>query len=205
MKDRNTIYSFEKFLGKSISEIKYIETKFHYDLSGDWTNVNTDDFVLHSPEWEITFSNGQKWYVTNPFNNSDGFSNPNMLKLESYSIAKPEDKIHKVPFEFGWKNIFGKKITGIRFYKVAVKTKKLFDFSLNKKYKHIQIIQLYFTNDNTFCITVMDGDIGHFNFYPNGPLSGRVGLFFNKIIAEKITVPGITILTNLIHQTSVKK
>ncbi|WP_028981036.1 hypothetical protein [Sporocytophaga myxococcoides] len=204
MKDRNTIHSFEKFLGKSISDIKYIETKFHYDISGNWTNVNTDDFVLHSPEWEITFSNGEKWFVTNPFDNSDRLAIPNMLKLESFSIAKPDDKIHKVPYEFGWKDILGQEIRGIRFYNVTIKTKKLFGFSSSKKYKHIQIIEFFYTN-HSFCITAMNGDIGHSNFYPTGVLSGKVGFFFNKTIVDNITVLGITKIANLIHQTSVKK
>ncbi|MCR6640216.1 MAG: hypothetical protein NVV82_14805 [Sporocytophaga sp.] len=148
----------------------------------------------------------KKLYVTNPFSNSDGITIPNMLKLESTSKAKPNDKIHKVPFDFGWKNIINKEIIGIRFYKGSIMTKKLFDFSLNKKYKSIQIIQFYFKyNSGSFCISAMDGDIGRSTFYPNGFLSDRVGFVFDKTIAESLTVSGLTINMKVIHKTSVKK
>jgi hypothetical protein len=96
MDDSNTIQTFTKLLGQAIVDIKYIETKFHYGLSGDWTTVTTDSFVLHSPEWQVTFASGQKWFLTNPRDLTIEQAKSSITVNKS-TIAKVGDKIHTVP------------------------------------------------------------------------------------------------------------
>ncbi|OFY84316.1 MAG: hypothetical protein A3F72_14955 [Bacteroidetes bacterium RIFCSPLOWO2_12_FULL_35_15] len=206
MDDNKTIQTFEKLLGQSIVNIKYIETKFHYSLSGNWTNVDPDLFVLHSPEWEITFSNGQKWFLTNPQPPYDPAKQPiKSIVVNSSSIANSDDKIHIAPRTFGWKNIFEKEITIIKFYKRVTQTKKYFGLEISKTYQdNIQIIQFFF-KDTSFSITTMDGDIGRMTFYPTGYLGERLGFFFDKTVAESHTVYGDTMRMEMIYQTNLKK
>jgi hypothetical protein len=190
MDDRNTIQRFTELLGQTIVDIRYIETKFHYGLSGDWTTVNTDLFVLHSPEWQINFANGQKWFLTNPQVNLPIEPAKSNITVSRSTIAKTDDKMHAVPKSFGWTSILDKKITEIKFYKRILKNKKILGFDLVKTYQeNIQIIQ-FFCSGTTFSITTMDGDIGKMTFYPTGYLSERLGLFFDKTIAESHAVHG---------------
>ena len=205
MDDKTTIQCFQKLLGQSIVDIKYIETNFHYDLHGDWTNVNTDLFVLHSPEWAVSFSNGQKWFLTNPQEDLKSEPRKPNININFSTIAKAEDKIHIVPRSFGWKNIFDKEITAIRFYKRVVKSKNILGYEISKSYQdNIQIIQL-FCSDKSFSITTMDGDIGQMTFYPTGYLGERLGFFFDKTIADNHSVYGITMRMEMIHQKKWKK
>jgi hypothetical protein len=205
MDDSNTIQTFTKLLGQTIVDIKYIETKFHYGLSGDWTTVNTDLFVLHSPEWEINLSNGQKWFLTNPQGDLTTEAAKSNITVSSSTIAKTDDKKHTAPNSFGWTSIIDKQITGIKFYKRVFKNKKFFGFDLKKTYQdNFQIIQ-FFCSGKTFSITTMDGDIGHMTFYPTGYLGDRLGFFFDKTIADSHTVYGLTTTMEMIKEVRWKE
>ena len=200
MNDRNTIQTFAKLLGQTIVDIKYIETKFHYNLSGDWTTVNTDLFVLHSPEWEINLSNGQKWFMTNPQGDLTIDAAKSNITVNSSSIAKTDDKIHTAPNSFGWSNVFGQEIKAIKFYKRVTRTKSVLGFEIGKTYQdNIQIIQ-FFCSGKTFSITTMDGDIGQMTFYPTGYLGDRLGFFFDKTIADSHTVYELTTTMEMIKE-----
>jgi len=189
MDDNKTIQTFEKLLGQRIVDINYIETKFHYGASGDWTTINTDTIVLHSPEWEINFASGQKWFLTNTHTDAtEKEPAKSIITVNSFSIAKIEDKIHKAPRTFGWENIFDKEITAIRFYKRVTRAKKIFGYELSKAYQdNIQIIQ-FFCSGKSFSITTMDGDIGQMDFYPTGYLGDKLGFFFDKTIVDSYTL-----------------
>ena len=201
MDDSKTIETFSKLLGQTVVVIKYIETKFHYGLSGDWTNVNTDLFVLHSPEWEINLSNGQKWFLTNPQDDFSIEAAKSNITVSMSTIAKADDKKHIAPNSFGWTSILDKQITGIKFYKRVIKNKRFFGLDLGKTYQdNIQIIQ-FICSDKTFYLTTMDGDIGHNTFYPTGYLSERLGFFFDKTIADTYTVYGrLTMTMEMINE-----
>jgi hypothetical protein len=205
MDDKTTIHWFENLLGQNIIDIKYIETKFHYDFHGNWTNVDTDSFVLHSPEWEINLSNGQKFFLTNPQEDlTTGISKTN-ITVSSSTIAKSDDKIHKAPNSFGWKNIFGKEITTIKFYKRVIKSKSVLGYEINKSYQDgIQIIEIFCSN-KSFCLTTMNGDIGEMTFYPTGYLGERLGFFFDKSIADNHTVQRLIMRMEMIYQIEKKK
>jgi hypothetical protein len=205
MDDNNTIQIFTKLLGQSIVDIKYVATKFHYHLGGDWTNVNTDLFVLHSPEWEINLSNGQKWFLTNPQGDLTIEPAKSNITVNSSSIAKTDDKIHTAPNSFGWTFVFGQKITGVKFYKRVLKTKKFLGLEIGKAYQdNIQIVQ-FFCSGKTFSITTMDGDIGHMTFYPTGYLGDRLGFFFDKTIADSHTICGLTTTMEMIKEVRWKE
>jgi hypothetical protein len=205
MDDNTTIQWFQNLLGQSIIDIKYIETKFHYDFHGNWTNVDTDLFVLHSPEWEINLSNGQKFFLTNPQGDLRVEPSKSNITVNSSTIAKPYDKIHKVPNSFGWNNILGKEITTIKFYKRVIKSKGILNYEISKSYQdNIQIIEMFCT-DNSFCLTTMNGDVGQMTFYPTGYLGERLGFFFDKTIVDNLTVKGLTMRMEMIHQIKKKK
>ncbi|MFA9213586.1 MAG: hypothetical protein ACEQSR_07030 [Candidatus Methylacidiphilales bacterium] len=205
MDERNTIQIFSKLLGQTIVDIKYIETKFHYDLSGDWTNVNTELFVLHSPEWEIGLASGEQWFLTNPQGNLTVEAVKSNITVSTSTIAKVDDVKHSVPNSFGWKNILDKKITGIRFYKRLVNNKKFLGFDISKTYQdNIQIIQ-FVISGTTFSISTMDGDIGESNFYPTGSLGERLGFFFDKTITDNYTVNGLTLSMEITDEVKWKE
>lgn len=189
MNDDETIQAFKKLLGQTIVDIRYIETKFYYDLHGDWTAVNSNSFVLHSPEWEIILSNGQKWFfINNHSSATETESSKSNITITSYSIAKTDDKIHNVPNTFDWKDILQKEIIAIRFYKRIIHTKKFLGYEIGKVYQdNFQIIEFLCSN-KSFFITTMNGDIGQMNFYPTGYLGDRLGIFFNKTIVDNYTV-----------------
>ena len=204
--DENTvIQSFTNLLGQTIVDIKYIETKFHYDLSGNWTTVDTDLFVLQSPEWEINLSNGQKWFLTNPQSDFMTELVKSNITFNSSSIAKTDDKTYSAPNSFGWSKVFGQIITAIRFYKRVIKTKSILGFHFSKTYEdNIQIIQFY-CSGKTFSITTMDGDIGQMTFYPTGYLGNKLGFFFGKTIAESHTDSGLTMTMEMINEVRFKR
>ncbi|MNW12123.1 hypothetical protein D3C71_2097340 [compost metagenome] len=50
MTDKELIEKLGSLMGRTITEIKYTPTKFHYStIHGNWTDSNPDLFVLHSP------------------------------------------------------------------------------------------------------------------------------------------------------------
>lgn len=203
--DKNTILTFSKLLGQIIVDIKYIETKFHYNLNGDWTTVNPDMFVLHSPEWEISLSNGQKWFLTNPQGDLTLEAAQSNITVSSSTIANTDDRIFKAPNTFSWSGILGQEINGIRFYKRVLKSKRFLGFEIGKTYQdNIQIIQ-FFCSGKTFSITTMDGDIGHHTFYPTGYLGDRLGFFFDKTISDSHTAYGLTITMENIKEVRWKE
>src|SRR5215213_5108548 len=72
------------------------------------------------------------------------------ITVSTSTIAKTDDKKHTVPNSFGWTSILDKKITGIKFYKRLLKSKKFLGFDLGKTYQdNIQIIQ-FFCSGKTF-------------------------------------------------------
>ena len=201
MDDKKTIQTFEKFLGQSIIDINYIETKFHYGASGDWTKADPDLFVLHSPEWKMNFSNGEKWFLTNTHSGSTA-NKParSIITVNSSSIAKHSDKTHKAPRSFGWNNILDKEITAMRFYKRVTATKKILGVETSKTYQdNIQIIQL-FCSDRSISITTMNGDLGHMTFYPTGYFGDKLGLFFDKAVADSHSVFGQTMKMEMVYE-----
>jgi hypothetical protein len=147
-----------------------------------------------------------KVLLTNPQPSNDPTKNSiESISVNTLSIANLDDKIHTVPRTFGWKNIFEKEITAIKFYKRVIRTKKIFGLEISKSYQdNIQIIQ-FFCADKSFSITTMNGDIGHSTFYPTGYLGERLGFFFDKTIAESHTVYGLTMRMEMIYQTKIKK
>jgi hypothetical protein len=205
MGDSDTIETFTQLLGQTIVDIKYIETRFHYDLSGDWTTVNPDSFVLHSPEWELNLSNGQKWFLTNPQGNLTDETAKSNITLSTSTIANTNDKKFTVPDLFGWTNILNKQITGIRFYKRLLNRNTLLGIELGKTYQdNIQIIQ-FLCSGNTFSITTMNGDIGDMTFYPTGYLGERLGVFINKTIAASYTDSGLTMTMEMMKEVKWKE
>jgi hypothetical protein len=163
--------------------------------------VTTDSFVLHSPEWQVTFASGQKWFLTNPQDLTIEQAKSNITVNKS-TIAKIGDKIHTVPNSFDWTSILHKKITGIEFYKRVLKNKKFLGLDLAKTYQdNIQIIQ-FFCAGKTFSITTMNGDIGQMTFYPTGYLGDRLGFFFGKTIADSHTVHGVTMIMEMTAKVS---
>ncbi|MDI9858061.1 hypothetical protein [Flectobacillus roseus] len=150
-------------------------------------------FVLHSPEWEFTLSNGQKCFLTNPQGDLTLEAAQSNITVSSSTISNVDDRIFKAPNSFGWSGILGQEINGIRFYKRVLKSKRFLGFEIGKTYQdNIQIIQ-FFGSGKTFSITTMDGDIGHHTFYPTGYLGDRLGFFFDKTIPDSHTADGLTI------------
>ncbi|MFY7735075.1 MAG: hypothetical protein ACOVSR_16480 [Bacteroidia bacterium] len=200
MNDSQLMETFTNLLGQTIVDIKYLETKFYYNFSGDWSNVNTDLLVLHSPEWELYLSNGQKWYLVNTHAILNSEPIKSGIEIGKTSFSSMNEVPNTVPNLFGWASVLNKKITGVKFYKRLIKNKKFLGFNIGKTYQeNIQIVQL-FCSSTSFCITVMDGDIGSSTFYPTGYLGNRIGFFFDKTIANSYTVYNITMTMEMIKE-----
>jgi hypothetical protein len=196
--------------GLKIVEINYVLTKFHYPepnnwAKGDWTKVHPDTFVLHGQEWQMKFSNGLIWYLTNPQGDLSTEPLKSNIMITDNSITKKDDKILKVPNDFYWKEILNNEIIGFRLWRRVISTSKILGFEINKKYQdNIQIIQLLFKN-KSFAITTMDGDIGAQTFYPTGYLGDRLGVFFDKQIADSHSVYGLVMRMDKTYDSTMNK
>jgi|AVFP01.1.fsa_nt_gi hypothetical protein len=197
-------------IGLQIVEINYVLTKFHYPkpndwAQGDWTKVHPDTFVLHGQEWQIKFSNGMTWYLTNPQGNFTNEPFKSNISIADRSIAKNDYKILKVPDDFYWKEILNIEIIGFKLWRRVTHTTKILGFEINKKYQdNIQIIQLLFTN-KSFLISTMNGDIGEQTFYPTGYLGDRLGVFFDKQVADFHSVYGLEMKMDITYDSMKNK
>lgn len=197
-------------IGLQIVEINYVLTKFHYPkpndwAQGDWTKVHPDTFVLHGQEWQIKFSNGMTWYITNPQGDLTNEPFKSNITIADRSIAKNDDKILKVPDDFYWKEILNINIIGFKLWRRVTHTSKILGFEINKKYQdNIQIIQLLFKN-KSFSISTMNGDIGEQIFYPTGYLGDRLGVFFEKQVVNFYSVYGLEMKMNISYDSSKNK
>jgi len=193
-------------IGLQIVEINYVLTKFHYPkpndwAQGDWTKVHPDTFVLHGQEWQIKFSNGMTWYLTNPQGALTNEPFKSNITIADRSIAKNDDKILKVPDDYYWKEMLNIEIIGFKLLRRVTKSKKILGFVFNKKYQDsIQIIQLMFKN-KSFSISTMNGDIGEQTFYPTGYLGDRLGVFFNKQITDSHSAYGLEMQMDVIYDS----
>ena len=193
-------------IGLQIVEINYVLTKFHYPkpndwAQGDWTKVHPDTFVLHGQEWQIKFSNGMTWYLTNPQGALTNEPFKSNITIADRSIAKNDDKILKVPDDYYWKEMLNIEIIGFKLLRRVTKSKKILGFVFNKKYQDsIQIIQLMFKN-KSFSISTMNGDIGEQTFYPTGYLGDRLGVFFNKQITDSHSAYGLKMQMDVIYDS----
>jgi hypothetical protein len=193
-------------IGLQIVEINYVLTKFHYPkpndwAQGDWTKVHPDTFVLHVQEWQIKFSNGMTWYLTNPQGALTNEPFKSNITIADRSIAKNDDKILKVPDDYYWKEMLNIEIIGFKLLRRVTKSKKILGFVFNKKYQDsIQIIQLMFKN-KSFSISTMNGDIGEQTFYPTGYLGDRLGVFFNKQITDSHSAYGLEMQMDVIYDS----
>jgi hypothetical protein len=194
-------------IGLQIVEINYVLTKFHYPkpndwAQGDWTKVHPDTFVLHGQEWQIKFSNGLIWYLTNPQGELAKESIKSNITITESSIAKNDDRILKVPDDYFWKEILNIEIIGFKLWRRITNTSRILGFEFNKKYQdNIQIIQLMFKN-KSFLITTMNGDIGELTFYPTGYLGDRLGVFFDKQVADFHSVYGLEMKMSIAYDST---
>ncbi|MGV6861338.1 MAG: hypothetical protein ACWA41_06175 [Putridiphycobacter sp.] len=179
MADINQIELLNGLIGLKIEQIKYVPTKFHYNLSGDWSDVSPETFLLHSPTWIWQFTNGTEYSIIN-----DNGS-------VSFSTQEVKEDCLNVPKKYQWTEFIHKEIEGFRIWKQVKQSRAL--FGLLKKTEDLvnnQIIEFKIGNRN-FCFTVMDGDIGDMTFYPRGTLGERIGVFFHKLIPETFVFSGM--------------
>lgn len=206
MTEDKFIEQLNSIIGLRITDIKYVLTKFFYpDLNGDWTKVDPDTFVLHAQEWQLTLSDGQTWFLTNPQRVLETEPLKSNITISTESIAKPDDKTLSVPNAYQWKDILDKEIKAFRLWRRVTKTSNILGLKTNKQYQdNIQIIQLLFKN-KSFFISTMDGDIGKMTFYPTGYLGDRLGIFFDKQVADSHTVYGLTMTMEVIYDSTKRK
>lgn len=203
MTDSELIEKLKSLIGQSIVEIHYIQTKFHYPhpkgfAQGDWTNVNPDLFVLHSPEWQLKLSNGQNVCFSAVQIREDNFASK--IIIDNSTKKADNDTTLVIPNTFKWIEIFYKPITKFRLWKRLFKSSKLFNLEFNLQFQEsFQIIELV-CGDHKFCITSMDGDIGHTTFYPTGYLGDRLGVFIDKTVCESHTVYNLTTRMRLAYK-----
>jgi len=204
------IDSLNTIIGLQIVEINYVLTKFHYPkpndwAQGDWTKVHPDTFVLHGQEWQIKFSNGLIWYLTNPQNDLASEPIKSNITIANNSISKNDDKILQVPNDYYWKEILNIDIVGFKLWRRVNKTFKIFGFEINKIYQeNIQILQLILKN-KSFSITTMNGDIGEQTFYPTGYFGERLGVFFDKQVADFHSVYGLEMKMDVTYDSTKNK
>jgi len=207
-KDTNMlIENLNSIIGLQIVEINYVLTKFHYLkpndwVQGDWTKVHPDTFVLHGQEWQIKFSNGLIWYLTNPVEDLVKEPIKSNITIADRSIAKNDNRLLKVPNDYYWKEILNIDIIRFKLWHRMTNSSKFLGFEFNKKYQdNIQIIQLMFKN-KSFSITTMNGDIGEQTFYPTGYLGDRLGVFFDKQVADFHSVYGLEMKMNIAYDST---
>jgi hypothetical protein len=195
----DTLYAL---IGKSITEVYYVKTKFYHDyLSGDWSNVNPDLFVLHSPEWEFKLSDGSSWYLTNPQEDTVNAPMKSNLTINQTTIRTSADEVLPVPDKFYWQKVIGQPIRSFRFWKQVVSSTKLFGIEVNKKYQEeVQIVELALP-ELVIGLTTMDGDMGQMTFYPRGFLGERIGIYFNKSIADLSVVHGVALRMEITYRS----
>jgi len=195
MTDHELIEKFKSIVGQSIVDISYIQPQFHYPHpdgfpQGDWTNVNPDLFVLHSPEWQIKFSGEQTLFVSGQQLTDENFASK--FSISDTTKKAQDDTILNIPKAFKWLDILGKPITKFRLWKRIIKSSKLLGHEYNLQYQdYFQIIELV-CGDTIFSLTLMSGDIGQMTFYPTGALGENVGIFFNKTVCTSHTVYDLT-------------
>ncbi|MAX78723.1 MAG: hypothetical protein CL843_00910 [Crocinitomicaceae bacterium] len=193
MTENKLIKELNSIIGLRITEIKYVLTKFFYpDLNGDWTEVHPDTFVLHGQEWQFTLSDGRTWFLTNPQKDLKKGPLKSNITISSESIAKPADNTLSVPNDYQWKDVLDNEIKGFRLWRRVTKTLNICGLEMNKQYQdNIQIVQLLYKN-KSFFISTMNGDIGDTTFYPTGYLGDKLGVFFDKQVADSYIIQGLT-------------
>jgi hypothetical protein len=194
MTDDELINKLNSIVGQSIVGVSYLQTKFHYAIDGfaqgDWTNVNPDLFVLHSPEWQIKLSGGQTLFVAGQQLTDENFASK--FSISDKTKSTHDDTALNIPKAFKWLDILNKPITKFRLWKRIIKSSNFLGHEFNLKYQdHFQIIDLV-CGDTVFSLTIMSGDIGDMTFYPTGALGDRVGVFFNKTVCTLHTVYDLT-------------
>ena len=204
MTDNELIEKLKSIVGQSIVNVSYIQTKFHYQnpgsfAQGDWTNVSSDLFVLHSPEWQIKLSGGFSLFVT-----GEQLTDENLASKFSFSCttkATQDDKVLNIPKAFKWLDILDKPITKFRLWQRIVKSSKFLGQEYNLQYQdHFKIIELL-CGDTIFSLTTMSGDIGDMTFYPTGALGDRIGVVFNKAVCTSHTVYDLTMRMALTYKS----
>lgn len=195
MTDKELIKTLKSIVGFRIIGISYIQTKFHYPNSdgfakGDWTKMNPDIFVLHSPEWQLKLSDGQSLFVSGQQLTDENFSSK--FCINKTTKATQDDTVLNVPIAFEWLSILNKPITKFRLWHRVSKSPRFLGRKVNLGSRnHFKIIELV-CDDIIFSLTLMSGDIGDMTFYPTGALGERVGVFFNKTICSSHTVYDLT-------------
>jgi len=95
MTNQELIEKLKSIVGQSIIDIRYIQSQFYYKAphtsQGDWTNVNPDLFVLHSPEWQFRLSSGQVLFFTAKQLSNDNFFAKVVIGTET--IEGPGDHV----------------------------------------------------------------------------------------------------------------
>ena len=206
MTENKLIEELNSIIGLRITDIKYVLTKFFYPhLNGDWTKVHPDTFVLHGQEWQFSLSDGRIWFLTNPQKDLEKAPLKTNITISSESIAKPDDNTLSVPNDYQWKDVIENEIKGFRLWKRVTETSSILGLKTNKQYQdNIQIIQLLYKN-KSFFISTMDGDIGKSTFYPTGYLGDRLGVFFDKRVADSHTVYGLTMTMEVFYDSTKRK
>lgn len=194
MTDNELINKLNSIVGQSISEICYAPTKFYYsnpnNSQGNWTNVNPDLFVLHSPEWKMKLSSGQIIYFSAEQISEENFQSK--FVINELTKKQEEDIELTIPIKFNWIEILDKPIKKFRLWQRVNSSSFFFGKEFNLKYQdHFQIIEL-FCGDKILGLTVLNGDIGSMTFYPTGCLGDRVGIFIDKTICSSLTVYDLT-------------
>lgn len=194
MTDSELIEKLTSIVGQSIVDVSYIQTKFHFKLDGyaqgDWTNINPDLFVLHSPEWQIKLSNGKTLFITGEQLSEENLASKFSIKDSTKMIM--DDTVLNIPKAFKWLDILDNPITKFRLWKRIIRSSRVLGFEFNIQYQdYFQIVDLVCGN-SIFSLTLMSGDIGDMVFYPTGYFGGRVGVLINKTVCTSHTVYDLT-------------
>jgi hypothetical protein len=199
MKDDDFISKLKKIIGLSIIEINYIESKFyHSEISGNWTNVNPKEFVLHSPEWQLKLSNGETIYISASTEKRANLSSEIIIAEKS---CLKEINVLKIENKFEWAEILNKPILKFRLWNRVIKSAKFLGSEFNVKLeKNFQIITLSF-GGKTLSFTTMNGDFGEGVFYPTGYLSESIGVFLNKETCKSHTTYDLTMRMKITYES----
>jgi len=195
MTDNELIEKLKSIVGQSIVDVSYIQTKFHYPNpnglpQGDWTNVSPDLFLLHSPEWQIKFSDGQTLFVSGQQLTDENYAS--RFSFSDTTKTTEHNTVLIIPKAFKWLDILNKPVTKFRLWQRIIKSSKFLGQEFNLRYQdYFQIIELVCV-DKIFSLTIMDGDLGGITFYPTGYFGNRVGVFFDKMICSSHTVNDLT-------------
>lgn len=183
MTNKELIEKLHSIKGQAITGVSYIKTV-------DWTNDIPNQFVLHSPEWQLSLSDGRSVFVS--ANRLEDSHLDCEFLISEVSKATQADDVLIAPNSFQWTEILNKPIRRFSLWQRVFSASKLLGKEFNYRFQeHVQIIELLCGNSR-LSLTLMAGDIGQMTFYPTGYLGDNVGVFFDKTICTSHTVYDLT-------------